>query len=184
MDLAIQIADRLGHRKLSDRIEEMKLQKYPPIDEYDEGEPFDDAASFDSRRRNGRSGSFDGEEEEPVIATRQQRLEHSQKISPDGQGLCTPRQQTRSPNNHAGEVEGEYSTDEESPPHESLKRKIELDDAPVSKKRMNPFAKKMMESPAKGIMKVAASPTKLTLSRASTFSAKSRQKQRSGKQIV
>ncbi|KAL3764899.1 hypothetical protein ACHAW5_003548 [Stephanodiscus triporus] len=184
MDLAIQIADRLGHRKLSDRIEEMKLQKYPPIDEYDEGEPFDDAASFDSGRRKGRSGSFDGEEEEPVIVTRQQRLEHSQKISPDGGGLCTPRQLTRSPNNHAGGVKGEYSTDEESPPHKSLKRKIELDDARVSKKRMNPFAKKMMESPAKGIMKVAASPTKLTLSRASTFSAKSRQKQRSGKQIV
>jgi hypothetical protein len=184
MDLAIQIADRLGHRKLSDRIEELKLQKYPPIDEYVEGEPFDDAASFDSGKRSGRSGSFDAEEEEPVIVTRQQRLEHSRKISPDGGGLRTPRQQRRTSNNHDRERNGGYSTDEESPPHESLKRKIELDDAPVSKKPMNPFAKKKMESPAKGIMKVVASPTKLTLSRSSTFSTKSRQKQRSGKQIV
>lgn len=182
MDLAIQIADRLGHRKLSDRIEEMKLQKYPPIDEH--GEHFDDAASFDSGRRSGRSGSFDGEEEEPVIVTRQQRFEYSQKISPDGGGLHTPRHQTRTSNSQEGVLEGGYSTAEESPPHELLKRKIELDDAPVSKKRMNPFAKKKMESPAKGIMKVVASPTKLTLSRSSTFSTKSRQKQRSGKQIV
>jgi hypothetical protein len=186
MDLAIQIADRLGHRKLSDRIEEIKIQKYPPIDEYDESEPFDDDASFDSGRRGGRSGSFDGreEEEEPVIVTRQQRLENSQKISPDGGGLCTPRQQMRSSNNRAEDLEGGYSTDEESPPRESLKRKIDLDDAPASKKCINPFAKKKMESPAKGIMKVVGSPTKLTLSRSSTFSAKSRQKQRSGKQIV
>jgi hypothetical protein len=119
-----------------------------------------------------------------VIFTRQQRLEHSQKISPDGGGLCTQRQQTRSSNKRAGELEGDHSTDEESPPHESLKRKIDLDDAPALKKRTNPFAKKKIESPAKRIMKVVGSPTKLTLSRSSTFSAKSRQRQRSGKQIV
>jgi len=171
MDLAIQVADRLGHRKLSDRIEEMKLQKYPPIDDYDEGEPFDDSTSFDSGRRNARSGSFD---EETDMVTRQQQLGYSQKISPDGGGLFTPRQQTRS-----------YSTDEESPPNDSLKRKIELDNAPVvSKKRINPFAKKAMESPAKELMKVVGSPSKPKLSRSSTFSTQSRQKQRSGKHIV
>eukprot|EP00571_Detonula_confervacea_P002422 CAMPEP_0172315686 /NCGR_PEP_ID=MMETSP1058-20130122/25981_1 /TAXON_ID=83371 /ORGANISM="Detonula confervacea, Strain CCMP 353" /LENGTH=1247 /DNA_ID=CAMNT_0013029825 /DNA_START=112 /DNA_END=3855 /DNA_ORIENTATION=+ len=184
MDLAIQMAERVGHRKLCDRIEDLKQTRYPPMEE--EEEVFDDAASFDSGMRSVRSERSNGsfyEEEKPVIATRQQRLEMSQRISPEVSGaLHTPRQQTRRSRDNE-ELEGEYSTDEESPPRESLKRKFE-NDVPASKRRINPFAKKMMESPAKGIMKVASSPTKLSLSRASTFSAKSRQKQRSGKQIV
>lgn len=173
-EVAIQMADRVGHRKLSDRIEEVKLQRYPPIEESDE--PFDDSASFDERS----SGSF--ADDEPVIATRQQRLEMSQRISPEG-GVSTPRQQRQSHDTAEDEIGGEYSTDAESPPRESLKRKFEQDDAPVSKKRINPFAKKKLESPAKGIMTMR-SPQKLSLSRSSTFSAKSRQKQRRGKQIV
>ena len=179
MDLAIQMADRVGHRKLSDRIEEVKLQKYPPIDEYN-GEQFDDSASFDSGRRSERSASFD--EAEPEIATRQQRLEYSKRISPDGGRVYTPSQGRSAARNNSGEEQ--YFTDEESPPREILKRKFEQDDAPKAMKRINPFAKKKLESPAKGIMKIASSPTKLSLSRSSTFSAKSRQKQRSGKQIV
>jgi hypothetical protein len=179
MDLAIQMADRVGHRKLSDRIEEVKLQKYPPIDEYN-GEQFDDSASFDSGRRSERSASFD--EAEPEIATRQQRLEYSKRISPDGGRVYTPSQGRSAARNNSGEEQ--YFTDEESPPRETLKRKFEQDDAPKAMKRINPFAKKKLESPAKGIMKIASSPTKLSLSRSSTFSAKSRQKQRSGKQIV
>lgn len=180
MDLAIQMADRVGHRKLSDRIEEVKLQKYPPIDEYNDEEPFNDSASFDSRRRSERSASFD--EAEPEIATRQKRLEYSKRISPDGGRVYTPSQGRSTSQNTSDEEQ--YFTDEESPPRESLKRKLEQDDAPFAMKRINPFAKKKLESPAKGIMKIASSPSKLSLSRSSTFSAKSRQKQRSGKQIV
>lgn len=177
MDLAIQMADRVGHRKLSDRIEEVKLQKYPPIDECFDDQPFDDSASFDSGRR---AESFD--EAEPAINTRQQRHEYSKRISPDGGRVYTPSQRRSTSLNESDNEQ--YFTDEESPPCESLKRKLEQDDAPSVMKRINPFAKKKLESPAKGIMKIASSPTKLSLSRASTFSAKSRQKQRSGKQIV
>eukprot|EP00584_Thalassiosira_punctigera_P002193 CAMPEP_0172533418 /NCGR_PEP_ID=MMETSP1067-20121228/6134_1 /TAXON_ID=265564 ORGANISM="Thalassiosira punctigera, Strain Tpunct2005C2" /NCGR_SAMPLE_ID=MMETSP1067 /ASSEMBLY_ACC=CAM_ASM_000444 /LENGTH=1269 /DNA_ID=CAMNT_0013318063 /DNA_START=140 /DNA_END=3949 /DNA_ORIENTATION=+ len=192
-DIAIQMADRIGHRKLSDRIDELRLRKFPPIDEEEEEEAFDDdAASFDSGvRRGGRSDSFD--EDEPVIATRQQRMERMARgISPErGRGVSTSRQ--GHVHEHDDLPEGGYSTtEEESPPRESLKRKLEEDNnlagrssQSSSKKRINPFAKKKMESPAKGIMKVPhGSPTKLSLSRASTFSAKSRQKQRCGKQIV
>ena len=179
MDLAIQMADRVGHRKLSDRIEEVKLQKYPPIDDYSEGEPFDDNASFDFGKRSERSASFDNAE--PVIATRQERADHSKRISPEGGKVSTPSR-GRSTSQDNGEEQ--YFTDDESPPRESLKRQFEQDDAPTTMKRINPFAKKKMESPAKSIMKIASSPTKLSLSRSSTFSAKSRQKQRSGKQIV
>lgn len=180
MDLAIQMADRVGHRKLSDRIEEVKLQKYPPIDESFDEQPFDDSASFDSGRRSERSATFG--EAEPAINTRQQRYEHSKRISPDGGRVYTPSQGRSASLNKSDEEQ--YFTDEESPPRESLKRKLEQDDAPSVIKRINPFAKKKMESPAKGIMKIVSSPTRLSLSRSSTFSAKSRQKQRSGKQIV
>lgn len=182
-DTAIQMSDRVGQRKLADRIEEAKLQRYPPLDE-EEGFD-DDARSLNSERSDERSSrSFD---DEPVIATRQQRMEMlSQEISPEG-GIQTPRQKNRRSHDNAEEsVGGDYSTDEESPPRESLKRKFEQDGsaAPTtSKKRINPFAKKILESPGKDLKKVQ-SPAKLTLSRASTFSAKSRQKQRSGKQIV
>ena len=37
MDLAIQCADRIGHRKLNDRIEELKEQRYPPLNDKQEG---------------------------------------------------------------------------------------------------------------------------------------------------
>eukprot|EP00579_Thalassiosira_antarctica_P009756 CAMPEP_0201922180 /NCGR_PEP_ID=MMETSP0903-20130614/10281_1 /ASSEMBLY_ACC=CAM_ASM_000552 /TAXON_ID=420261 /ORGANISM="Thalassiosira antarctica, Strain CCMP982" /LENGTH=1247 /DNA_ID=CAMNT_0048459265 /DNA_START=142 /DNA_END=3888 /DNA_ORIENTATION=+ len=184
-DIAIQMADRVGHRKLSDRIEEVKLQKFPPLEE--EEEPFNDSASFESGMRSERSNSFD--EYEPVVTTRQQRMEMMNRgISPEGEGAHSP-QRRRSHDDDAEESERGYnSTDAESPPRESLKRKFEQDHhatpAASNKKRINPFARKLMESPAKGIMKVVGSPTKLSLSRASTFSTKSRQKQRSGKQIV
>ena len=180
-DVAIHMADRMGHRKLSDRVEQVKCQRFPPMDEEDEGFD-DDAASYDSGARSeGSNVSF---EEEPVIATRQQRMEMiSQRVSP-GDGAYTPRQQGRRDDIEVDD--GGYSTGEESPPRESLKRKFEadsIDTAPVTKKRMNPFVKKKLESPAKGIMKIA-SPQKLSLSRASTFSAKSRMKERSGKKIL
>ena len=171
LDVAITWADRQGQRKLSDRIEEFKLRKYPPIDE----EELDDSASFDSGVRSERSNASFDEVEEPIIATRRERME-MQRISPDA--IHTPRQR------NAEESQERYSTDEESPPHQSLKRK--LDDSPTpqqTKKRINPFAKKKLESPAKGLGRFT-SPARLTLSRQSTFSAKSREKQRLGKQIV
>ncbi|EED90214.1 wd-40 repeat-containing protein [Thalassiosira pseudonana CCMP1335] len=167
-DIAVQVSDRVGHRKLSDRIEELKLQKYPIFDEEEE-DFFDDNASVEYRERN------DSFEEEPVVATRQQRMEMMQHISPDS--MQTPKVRRSETDVR------EESTDEESPPRESLKRKLE-NDTVVQVKKRNPFAKKPMKSPAKPISKMPASPAKLSLSRQSTFSTKSRQKQRSGKQIL
>ena len=172
LDVAITWADRQGQRKLSDRIEEFKLRKYPPIDEE---EPFDDSASFDSGVRSERSNASFDEVEEPIIATRRERME-MQRISPE---IQTPLQR------NAEESQERYSTDEESPPHQSLKRKLADSPTPQqSKKRINPFAKKKLESPAKGLGKYSSPTKSLKLSRQSTFSAKSREKQRRGKQIV
>ena len=168
-DIAIQAADRVGHRKLSDRIEEAKLQKFPPSEEM-----FDDNASMESDFYETRCV-----DEEPEIMTRQQRLEMSQRISPED--VHTP-QARRSRDNV--EVERGQTTDEESPPRESMKRTFDEAATVSSNKRANPFAKKRMTSPSTPLMKAMASPSKLALSRQSTFSTKSRQKQRDGKQIV
>ena len=182
-DIAINMADRAGHRKLSDRIEEVKNQRYPPIYEDSEDESLDGSDGYRSE---------DVDEQEPTAATQQDRMAPSMRreISPDaGGGLSTPRQPRRTCDGaeNAGGGADDF-TDEESPPREALKRKFEEDHqravAADSRKRVNPFAKKKMESPARGLMKVMGSPTKMTLSRSSTFSAKSRQKQRKGKQIV
>lgn len=127
-DIAVQVSDRVGHRKLSDRIEELKLQKYPIFDEEEE-DFFDDNASVEYRERN------DSFEEEPVVATRQQRMEMMQHISPDS--MQTPKVRRSETDVR------EESTDEESPPRESLKRKLE-NDTVVQVKKRNPFAKVRM----------------------------------------
>ncbi len=170
-DIAIQAADRVGHRKLSDRIEEAKLQKFQPLDE---DMFFDDNASGESFPR-GRSDSFD---ENSEFMTNRRESKTPQSISPEDPR--TPPRGVRL----VDRMEREQTTDEETPPRTSNKRKAE-DVAPVkSKKRINPFAKKRLESPAKGVAKTATSPIKLSLSRQSTFSTKSRQKLRDGKQIM
>ena len=180
LDVAITWADRQGQRKLSDRIEEYKLQKYPSIE--DDAE-FDDSASFDSSVHSERSTNFAEEEqdEQPVITTRKERMQQMQRISPDA--VHTPRQRS---GNADAEVEGEYTTDEESPPREELKRKFDASpEQPIKKARNNPFAKKKLESPARsGLMSNIASPSRAKLSRQSTFSASARKAQRKGKQIV
>jgi hypothetical protein len=97
-DIAVQLANRLGHRRLSDRIVEAKQRRFPPIEEDDEG--FDDAASFDSGARSEASGSdFD---DEPGVATRRQRMEIlAPGVSPEG-GSFMPSGQRRSARRRGG----------------------------------------------------------------------------------
>jgi len=116
-DIAIQISDRMGHRKLSDLIDEVKIQRFPPVDE----DFFDDNNSLGSRER---SDNYD----EAMTLERQER--GIRGISPE---IGTPK--ARTPRDDASE-----STHDESPPNASLKRKFE-DNAAVSTKRRNPFAK-------------------------------------------
>lgn len=152
-DIAIMAADRMNLGRLCEKIEELKNQKFPPLDE-----DFGDEGSYDSGMDERGIDRFD---DEPKITSRQQ-LAEMQRISPDA--LHTP------PKGRSGQ-----STDEETPPTESLKRKFVDDEAnnKSSKRRVNPFAKKRLESPAKGIMKLPLSPARPTLSK-----AKSRQNRR------
>ncbi len=143
-DIAVMAADRMNLGRLCEKLEEMKNQKFPPLDA-----DFGDEGSYDSGMDERRSDSFD---DKPKITSRQQ-LAEMQRISPDA--LHTPQK------GRSG-----HSTDEDSPPAESLKRKFDDDNFNKStKRRANPFAKKRFESPAKGIMKFA-SPSRPTLSKA------------------
>lgn len=150
-DIAINAADRLNLGRLCEKIEELKNQRFPPLDD----DNFGDDESYDSGNDQRRGSSFD-EDDEPKITSRRQLME-MQRISPDA--LHTPRKGRSAA---AGQ-----STDEETPPTESLKRKFDDDvDNKSSKRRVNPFAKKRLESPAKGIMKLPMSPARPTLSKA------------------
>lgn len=103
-------------------------------------EDFGDEGSYDSGMDERRSDSFD---DEPIITSRQQ-LAEMKRISPDA--LHTPQK---------------------GGPAESLKRNFDDDETnKSSKRRVNPFAKKHLESPAKGIMKLPLSPARPTLSKA------------------
>lgn len=145
-DIAITAADRMGLGRLCERIEELKNQKFPPIDENSDEESYDSGVG---EKRNRIA-------DEPRITSRQQLME-MQRISPDA--LHTPQKGRSTGDGH--------STDEESPPAESLKRKFDGHEASkTSKMRVNPFVKKHLESPAKGVMKLPLSPTRPTLSKA------------------
>jgi hypothetical protein len=119
-DIAIQVSDRMGHRKLSDLIEETKLQRFPSVDDE---EFFNYNNSYGSRER---SDSFD----EASVTSDREDQRHVRGISPE---IHTPKARKTSRDDSS------QSTHEESPP-KALKRKFE-DDAAVPTKKRNPFAK-------------------------------------------
>lgn len=122
-DIAIQASDKLGHRKLSDLIEDIKLERYPPVEEDD---LFDGDNSIDSRER---SDSYD------EASVTSDRVEHRdvkvRGISPE---IRTPM------GRREAHDDSSEATREESPLKASLKRKFE-DNVSTSTKRRNPFAK-------------------------------------------
>ena len=120
-DIAIQASDRMGHRKLSDLVEDIKLQRFPSVDEDD---LFDDNNSYGSRDR---SDSYD----EASVTSNIEDQREVRGISPE---THTPRAGRTSHDDMS------ESTQEESPPKASLKRKFD-NDVDVSTKRRNPFAK-------------------------------------------
>ena len=120
-DIAIQVSDRMGHRKLSDLIEEIKLNRFPAENEED---LFDDNNSFGSRER---SDSYD----EASVTSERGGQQQVRGISPE---IHTPNARRTSRDDMS------ESTHEESPPKASLKRKFDNNVAVASKKR-NPFAK-------------------------------------------
>lgn len=120
-DIAIQASDKLGHRKLSDLIEDIKLERYPPVDDDD---LFDGDNSIDSRERT------DSYDEASVTSDRVEQVK-VRGISPE---IRTPMGR-REAHDDSSEV-----TREESPRKASLKRKFE-ENVSTSTKRRNPFAK-------------------------------------------
>ena len=196
LDLAVRMADRVGQQRLADRIEDVRAARFPPAADDDEEDG--DGGSF---------GGFDGDatEDGERITSRAQLMERNSKlrVSPEGGRLSTPTKDRGQSDDDddddvsAGEEhDGHPDTEEESPPPAAArpaKKRGLTDDgasAPLvtagkkKMRRINPFAKRRLESPARDLARAPKSPARVSLSRQSTFSAKSRQKMRKGKQIV
>lgn len=161
-DIATAIADRLNHGNLGERIVEKKEVRFPvedPMEDFqnDHDDPFGNFPSEDTPTA----------EEEVMSPTR--------RISPDG----NLRNSKRSMDDVSGDEEDE---DQRSRPekkfHGESKAKKSLH------KPTNPFAKKRMESPSRPSVSPVKSPSKLALSRTSTFSAQSREKSKVSKRIL
>jgi chromosome transmission fidelity protein 4 len=166
-EIAIKASDRLNFLKLSDRIEATRDARFPPEQFDDEEEEMDDGV--DRRYFAQRPINTDRYEDDRDVD--EESVQSSTAITPDVNrrgGVKRNREEFHS------DIEEEEEEEEEQPEQRPAKRKI------------NPFAKKKMESPGKGqLSSPLRSPSaKPKLSRNSTFSAQSRAKTKGQKRIL
>ena len=162
-DIAITAADRLNHRHLSDRIEEKKDLRFAMDDPLEDDTQDDDEAPF---------GKFAPYEDRTGY---EEGASPMRKISPDS----SSRKAKRS-------TDEAFDDDGESEQWGRPEKKFRNDKATTKSlvKPTNPFAKKRMESPARPSLSPTKSPSKLALSRSSTFSAQAREKNKVSKRIL
>lgn len=163
-DIAITVADRLNHRNLSDRIEEKKDIRFAVDD------PMEDDA------QDKYDAPFGNYAEEDDLAGQEEDAHTGRRISPDGTSSRKPKRS----------MDDASDDDEESQEWSRPAKKFRGEKAKKSLvKQTNPFAKKRLESPMKkSSVSPGKSPSKLALSRSSTFSTQSREKSKVSKRIL
>lgn len=162
-DVAVTMSDRLNHQKLSDRIEDKKEIRFAVDDGMEDDNIQDDyGAPF---------GKYASDNEDESVSGR--------RISPDG---TSSRGIKRSMDAASDEEENDDDEQWSRPEKKFRSEKVKKSLA----KPTNPFAKKRLESPMKRGPSVSPgkSPSKLALSRSSTFSAQSREKSKVSKRIL
>lgn len=161
LNIAIKFADRAGNTKLADKIEETRALKFPPEEELDASpmDDFDDHIGVGAQR---------------YLPTVEQQTEFDddsahQRITPES---------TRTPKRSFDDLSSSAS-DEEN------------DDGPKQARskgrKVNPFLKQSLESPAKPSnlpQSPSRSPSKVALSRKSTFSTQSREQTKGSRNIM
>jgi chromosome transmission fidelity protein 4 len=165
-DIAITMADRLNHRNLSDRIENVKDRWLSLIDA---DQPADEEDDLVAERAD------DDEEEEEDDEDFGNNQYDSIDLERDvGAGKSNSLNLTE---NAAGPIR-RISPDS----HRAFKRPFDQ----VGEERMskNPFTKKRLESPAHKSNLITSTSPKRKISRASTFSTKSREKNRASKNFL
>lgn len=167
-EIAVKASDRLNFLKLSDRIEAARDARFPPEQFDEEEEEMEDGV--DRRYFAQRPLNTDRYEDDRDVD--EESVQSSTAITPDVNrrgGVKRNREEFHS------DIEEEEEVEEEP----------EQRPAP-SKRKINPFAKKKMESPGKGqLTSPLRSPSaKPKLSRNSTFSAQSRAKTKGQKRIL
>lgn len=155
--IAMTVADRLNHRNLSDRIVEKKDLKFM-VDE-----PFDHVEDAFPPTYNEEPVGDDVYEEDEAVPGR--------RISPDFHYGKSKRSQE--------DAFGDEETDQRN-----CSEKEPCGATRSLAKPINPFAKKRMESPSKPSISPIKSPSKVALSRSSTFSTQSRKKSKISKLIL
>lgn len=147
-DIAVTVAERMNHRNLSDKIEDVKDRRFA-VEEEDDDVEEDDEMFPDSPR------------EKKIVMERTPREPTSRNISPES-------------HNKRNREEVDDNEEEEETPV-------------VRRKKINPFAKKRLESPGRPLMsptKGAASPARVGISRLSSFSARSRETSKISKKLL
>ena len=167
-EIAVKASDRLNFLKLSDRIEAARDARFPPEQFEEEEEEMDDGV--DRRYFAERPLNTDRYEDDRDVD--EESVQSSTAITPDVNRRCGVK---RNREEFHSDIEEEEEVEEEP----------EQRPAP-SKRKINPFAKKKMESPGKGqLTSPLRSPSaKPKLSRNSTFSAQSRAKTKGQKRIL
>lgn len=164
-DIAITVADRLNHRNLSDRIEEKKDIRFAVDDPMEEDVQEDYEAPF---------GKFASEDDD--LAGEEEGTPTKRRISPDGHSSRNSKRSMDEASDEDEESE-QWSRPEKKPRGEKAKKSLI--------KPTNPFAKKRLESPMKKpSVSPGKSPSRLALSRSSTFSTQSREKSKVSKRIL
>lgn len=167
-EIAVKASDRLNFLKLSDRIEAARDARFPP-EQFEEEEEMDDGV--DRRYFAQRPLNTDRYEDDRDVD--EESVQSSTAITPDVNRRGGVKRNREEFHSDIEEEEGEAEEEPEQRP------------APT-KRKINPFAKKKMESPGKGqLSSPLRSPSaKPKLSRNSTFSAQSRAKTKGQKRIL
>ena len=149
-EIAITVAERMNHRNLTDKIEDVKDRRF--------------AAEEEDQEEDGVDEMFpDSQGDDHVTETKSTpRKSFSGNISPDSEIISRTKRS-----------------------HDEVEQEEEAR-VPVSRsKKINPFAKKRLESPGRPSMSPSkTSPARVGISRLSSFSARSREMSKITKKLL
>lgn len=175
-EIAVKVADQFNYRILSDRIEDARVRKFST------SVPDDDEIVEDS------FGTLRDDFDHESSIRKYDEATESKRISPD----FDPSRRTKRPLDEASDNGTPSPRQVKSRTNRFEREGQEVGIKGLKKsnsRQINPFAKKRIESPAKptsrnDLNSPKRTPSKVALSRSSTFSAQSRQKSKVNRRIM
>lgn len=178
-EIAMEAADRFGQTKLSDRIYDVREQRFPAVQEEEVEEQQEDEQSYESmEERNTRPLM-----QRAPITPAEALPNGKRRLQQDEESFASDDESIEEP------LAKRLKAKARNPFSKKLKEAAEekdLDRTPAvmnKARKRNPFAKKMKESPPKEVMD-SPPPKKATLSRMSTFSHVAREQSKLSKHLL